>query len=222
MFAQATGLSASQFSYNNASGQCPTCKGEGKIEVELIFLPGSYTTCPDCDGARYNEETLQAKWNGYSIADILALTADEADFLDMPEVKSLQALGLGYLKLGQGAPELSGGEAQCIRLVTELQHRSGTYVLDEPSTGLHPADVELLTAELNRIVDAGNTIIVVEHNMRMVAQADHVVELGEGQVLFEGTPAELAQQGAKKAHKAHKGKKNEGCPTGRALAKLVG
>ena len=211
----------SRFSYNVKQGQCPTCGGAGKIEVELVFLPGSYTTCPDCHGARYNDETLEVTWEGLNIAQVLDLTVDEAAdvFADEPRilraVETLQAVGLGYLRLGQGAPELSGGEAQRIKLATELQRsrnaRRGhtVYLLDEPTTGLHPADVALLVQELNSLVDAGQTVIVVEHDLSVIAQADRVIEMGPGagadggQIVATGTPAALAGQDT---------------PTGRVLA----
>jgi len=202
----------SRFSYNVKQGQCPTCGGAGKIEVELVFLPGSYTTCPDCGGARYNDETLEVTWDGLTIAQVLELTVDEAAdvFADEPKilraVETLQAVGLGYLRLGQGAPELSGGEAQRIKLATELQRSRNSrwghtvYLLDEPTTGLHPADVALLVKELNSLVDAGQTVIVVEHDLSVIAQADRVIEMGPGagtdggQVVATGTPAELAER----------------------------
>ncbi len=202
----------SRFSYNVKQGQCPTCGGAGKIEVELVFLPGSYTTCPDCRGARYNDETLEITWEGRTIADVLALTVDEAAdvFAEEPKilraVETLQAVGLGYLTLGQGAPELSGGEAQRIKLATELQRSRNSrrghtvYILDEPTTGLHPADIELLVTELNGLVDAGQTVIVVEHDLSVIAQADRVIEMGPGagaeggRIIADGTPAELAKQ----------------------------
>ena len=201
----------SRFSYNVKQGQCPTCGGAGKIEVELVFLPGSYTTCPDCGGARYNDETLEVTWDGLTIAQVLELTVDEAAdvFADEPKilraVETLQAVGLGYLRLGQGAPELSGGEAQRIKLATELQRSRNSrrghtvYLLDEPTTGLHPADVALLVKELNSLVDAGQTVVVVEHDLSVIAQADRVIEMGPGagaeggQVVATGTPAELAK-----------------------------
>lgn len=201
----------SRFSYNVKQGQCPTCGGAGKIEVELVFLPGSYTTCPDCGGARYNDETLEVTWDGLTIAQVLELTVDEAAdvFADEPKilraVETLQAVGLGYLRLGQGAPELSGGEAQRIKLATELQRSRNSrrghtvYLLDEPTTGLHPADVALLVKELNSLVDAGQTVVVVEHDLSVIAQADRVIEMGPGpgadggQVVATGTPAELAE-----------------------------
>jgi len=202
----------SRFSYNVKQGQCPTCGGAGKIEVELVFLPGSYTTCPDCGGARYNDETLEVTWEGLTIAEVLELTVDEAAdvFADEPKilraVETLQAVGLGYLRLGQGAPELSGGEAQRIKLATELQRSRNSrrghtvYLLDEPTTGLHPADVSLLVQELNSLVDAGQTVIVVEHDLSVIAQADRVIEMGPGagaeggQIVATGTPAELAER----------------------------
>ena len=202
----------SRFSYNVKQGQCPTCGGAGKIEVELVFLPGSYTTCPDCGGARYNDETLEVTWEGLTIAEVLELTVDEAAhvFADEPKilraVETLQAVGLGYLRLGQGAPELSGGEAQRIKLATELQRSRNSrrghtvYLLDEPTTGLHPADVALLVQELNSLVDAGQTVIVVEHDLSVIAQADRVIEMGPGagadggQIVATGTPAQLAER----------------------------
>ncbi|RUQ14514.1 excinuclease ABC subunit UvrA [Corynebacterium genitalium] len=202
----------SRFSYNVKQGQCPTCGGAGKIEVELVFLPGSYTTCPDCGGARYNDETLKVTWEGLTIAEVLELTVDEAAdvFANEPKilraVETLQAVGLGYLRLGQGAPELSGGEAQRIKLATELQRSRNSrrghtvYLLDEPTTGLHPADVALLVKELNSLVDAGQTVIVVEHDLSVIAQADRVIEMGPGagadggQIVATGTPAEVAER----------------------------
>ena len=178
--------------------------------VELVFSPGSYTTCPDCHGARYNDETLEVTWEGLNIAEVLGLTVDEAAdvFADEPRiyraVETLQAVGLGYLTLGQGAPELSGGEAQRIKLATELQRSRNSrrghtvYLLDEPTTGLHPADVQLLVTELNSLVDAGQTVIVVEHDLSVLAQADRIIEMGPGagaeggRIIADGTPAELA------------------------------
>ncbi|OFT83771.1 excinuclease ABC subunit UvrA [Corynebacterium sp. HMSC29G08] len=208
--AKRRGWNVSRFSYNVKQGQCPTCGGAGKIEVELVFLPGSYTTCPDCGGARYNDATLEVTWQGMTIAQVLDLTVDEAAGVFAKETKilraleTLQAVGLGYLRLGQGAPELSGGEAQRIKLATELQRARNSrrghtvYLLDEPTTGLHPADVALLVAELNSLVDAGQTVIVVEHDLSVIAQADRVIEMGPGagadggQVIANGTPADLA------------------------------
>ncbi|WP_425279054.1 excinuclease ABC subunit A [Corynebacterium bovis] len=206
--ARERGWGVSRFSFNTAQGRCPTCNGEGRIEVELVFLPGSSTVCPDCHGARYTAETLEVRWNGLTVADVLDLTVVDAEdvFAGVPAVartlRALDAVGLGYLRLGQGSPELSGGEAQRIKLATELQRTQrgqSVYVLDEPTTGLHPADVELLTRELHRLVDAGNTVVVVEHDMTVVAGADRVLEMGPGagdaggRVIADGTPAEVAR-----------------------------
>jgi excinuclease ABC subunit A len=196
-----------RFSFNVASGRCENCQGEGFVAVELLFLPGTYSPCPVCHGARYNPETLEVLYRGKSIADVLALTVDDArDFFgDVPTVaRSLRAVGevgLGYLTLGQPATELSGGEAQRIKLASELQraHRGHTlYLLDEPTTGLHPADTDLLMTQLHALVDAGNTVIVIEHDLDVVAGADHVIDIGPGggdeggRVVAAGTPAEVA------------------------------
>ena len=206
--AKRRGWTVSRFSYNVTQGRCPTCSGEGQIEVELVFLPGSYTPCPDCHGARYNAETLEVTWNGRTIADVLELTVAEARevFADEEAIaralRALSAVGLDYLRLGQPATELSGGEAQRIKLATELQRaqRGHTvYLMDEPTTGLHPADVDLLVTELQRLVDNGNTVVVVEHDMRVSAQADRLLEMGPGagarggQVVTDGSPAAVAQ-----------------------------
>lgn len=187
--ARRRGWSAGRFSFNVAEGRCATCQGEGFVAVELLFLPGTYATCPACHGARYSEETLEITYRGRTIADVLGQTVDEAaEFLsELPgaarSLNTLREVGLGYLRLGQPATELSGGEAQRIKLATELQRvkRGHTlYVLDEPTTGLHPADVDLLERQLHRLVDAGNTVIVAEHDMAVVAGADHVIDLGPG------------------------------------------
>ncbi|WP_166788012.1 excinuclease ABC subunit UvrA [Cryobacterium adonitolivorans] len=205
--AQKAGFGAGRFSFNVAGGRCDTCQGEGFVAVELLFLPGSYAPCPACGGSRYNAETLAVLYNGKSVADVLGLTVDAAaEFLaDVPSasrsLETLREVGLGYLRLGQPATELSGGEAQRIKLATELQRaRRGhtLYLLDEPTTGLHPADVELLMTQLGRLVDAGNTVVVVEHDMGVVAAADWVIDLGPaggsagGRIVAEGTPAMVA------------------------------
>ncbi|KTR04595.1 ATP-binding cassette domain-containing protein [Curtobacterium luteum] len=205
--AKQRGWTAGRFSFNVEGGRCEVCQGEGSVSVELLFLPGSWAPCPECHGARYNAETLEVRRKGSTIADVLGMTVDEAaDALaDLSAaaraLTALRSVGLGYLRLGQPAPELSGGEAQRIKLATELQRaRSGhtLYLLDEPSTGLHPADVELLTAQLQQLTDAGNTVVVVEHVMSVVAQADHVVDMGPagggdgGRVVAAGTPAQVA------------------------------
>lgn len=206
--ARKRGWTAGRFSFNVAEGRCPTCQGEGFVSVELLFLPGTYGTCPTCHGARYNEATLGVRYRGRTIAEVLAMTVDEASefFADIAgaarSLTTLREVGLGYLRLGQPATELSGGEAQRIKLASELQRpRRGhtLYVLDEPTTGLHPSDVDLLDAQLHRLVDAGNTVVVAEHDMRVVAGADWVVDLGPGagsaggQVVAAGTPREVSR-----------------------------
>jgi len=180
---------AGRFSFNVAKGRCDTCEGEGFVRVELLFMPSVYAPCPVCHGARYNEKTLQITWHGKTIAEVLGLSVDEACefFADEPSVLRpltlLQDIGLGYLRLGQPATELSGGEAQRIKLATELQRPQrgdSLYVLDEPSTGLHPADVDKLMVRLQGLVDAGNTVIVVEHELRIIAASDWVIDMGPG------------------------------------------
>ncbi|MFC7907314.1 ATP-binding cassette domain-containing protein [Streptomyces nigra] len=205
--ARARGYGAGRFSFNVAGGRCETCQGEGFVSVELLFLPSTYAPCPECGGARYNAETLQVRYRGRSVAEVLDLTVEAAAdfFADTPAVaRSLATLldvGLGYLRLGQPATELSGGEAQRIKLASELQRgRRGhtLYLLDEPTTGLHPADVEVLMRQLHGLVDAGNTVIVVEHDMSVVAGADRVIDLGPGggdaggRIVAAGTPADVA------------------------------
>ncbi|MDR6436491.1 excinuclease ABC subunit A [Paenarthrobacter nicotinovorans] len=206
--ARARGFGAGRFSFNVAGGRCETCQGEGFVAVELLFLPGSYGPCPECEGTRFNPDTLEVKYRGRNIAEVLGMTVAAASgFLsDLPSVsrslQTLQDVGLGYLRLGQPATELSGGEAQRIKLATELQRtqRGHTlYLLDEPTTGLHPADVQLLMKQLHGLVDAGNTVIVVEHGMDVVAAADWVIDLGPGggdaggEVIATGPPAVVAR-----------------------------
>ncbi|WP_328535542.1 excinuclease ABC subunit UvrA [Streptomyces sp. NBC_00344] len=205
--ARARGYRAGRFSFNVPGGRCETCQGEGFVSVELLFLPSTYAPCPDCRGARYNAETLEITHQGLSIADVLDLTVEAAAgfFAGSPAaVRVLRALldvGLGYLRLGQPATELSGGEAQRIKLASELQRaRRGhtLYVLDEPTTGLHPADVEVLMRQLHDLVDAGHSVVVVEHDMSVVAGADWVIDLGPGggdeggRVVAAGPPADVA------------------------------
>lgn len=198
---------AGRFSFNVAKGRCETCQGEGFVFVELLFLPSVYAPCPTCHGARYNAKTLEVKLRGKSIADVLGMTvAAAAEFFDAdpPLLRALQTLlqvGLGYLRLGQPATELSGGEAQRIKLATELQRASRgktLYILDEPTTGLHASDIEKLVVQLQSLVEAGNTVIVVEHEMRVVAESDWVIDMGPGagdeggRVVVAGPPLELA------------------------------
>ncbi|MFD3331848.1 ATP-binding cassette domain-containing protein [Streptomyces sp. NPDC058700] len=206
--ARARGYKAGRFSFNVAGGRCETCQGEGFVSVELLFLPSTYAPCPDCHGARYNPETLQVRLRGLTIAEVLDLTVESAAafFADVPaaarSLRTLLDVGLGYLRLGQPATELSGGEAQRIKLAAELQrpHRSATlYVLDEPTTGLHPADVEVLMRQLHGLVDAGHSVVVVEHDMDVVATADWVVDLGPGggdeggRIVAAGPPDRVAR-----------------------------
>lgn len=199
---------AGRFSFNVGKGRCPHCEGEGFVMVELLFLPSVYAPCPVCGGTRYNAETLEVTYHEKNIAQVLGMTVNEAAaFFETEERVSrpltvLQDVGLGYLRLGQAATELSGGEAQRIKLATELQRlsRGNTlYILDEPTTGLHPTDVEKLHLQLAKLVDAGNTVIVVEHDMQVVAGSDWVIDVGPGagdeggQVVVEGTPEEVAK-----------------------------
>jgi excinuclease ABC subunit A len=205
--ARARGYDAGRFSFNVAKGRCPTCEGEGFVSIELLFMPMVFAPCQTCHGARYNPETLEVRWNERTIAQILDMTVEQACdfFAETPSVARalvvLRDIGLGYLRLGQPATELSGGEAQRIKLATELQRtqRGATlYVLDEPTTGLHPSDVDRLLLQLNGLVDAGNTVIVVEHDMRVVAQCDWVIDIGPGAgdkggtLVASGTPAQIA------------------------------
>lgn len=206
--ARARGFTAGRFSFNVAGGRCETCLGEGSVAVELLFLPGSYGPCPVCHGARFNEDTLAVEYQGMNIAEVLGLTVDAAAELLAgipPAARSLATLrevGLGYLRLGQPATELSGGEAQRIKLATELQRpRRGhtLYLLDEPTSGLHPSDVQLLLHQLNGLVNSGNTVVVVEHDMDVVAAADWVIDLGPsggadgGRIMASGTPEDVAE-----------------------------
>jgi excinuclease ABC subunit A len=205
--ARARRYGAGRFSFNVASGRCETCEGEGSVMVELLFLPSVYAPCPTCHGARYNAKTLEIEYRKRNVADVLAMTVDAAwaFFEGEPQVvrplQVVREVGLGYLRLGQPATELSGGEAQRIKLATELQRvqRGDTlYVLDEPTTGLHPADVEKLMAQLNGLVAAGNTVVVVEHDLRVIAGSDWVIDMGPGagdeggRIVAAGAPAALA------------------------------
>ncbi|GAA1567936.1 excinuclease ABC subunit UvrA [Actinomadura kijaniata] len=205
--ARRRGYDAGRFSFNVPGGRCENCQGDGHVTVELLFLPSTYSPCPVCHGARYNPETLEIRYRDATIAQVLGMTVDEAaGFLAdvRPAARSLRTLrdvGLGYLRLGQPATELSGGEAQRIKLAAELQ-RAGRgrtlYLLDEPTAGLHPADTDLLMRHLRALVDSGNTVVVVEHDMTVVAGADHVIDMGPeggdrgGRIVARGTPARVA------------------------------
>ncbi|GGG57545.1 excinuclease ABC subunit UvrA [Hymenobacter glacieicola] len=197
---------AGRFSFNVAKGRCENCQGEGFVMVELLFLPSVYAPCPVCQGARYNAKTLEITYRDKNIAEVLGLTVDDAwaFFEEEPTVQRaltvLREVGLGYLRLGQPATELSGGEAQRIKLATELQRAqrgNSLYILDEPTTGLHPSDVEKLLIQLDGLVEAGNTVIVVEHDMRVVAASDWVLDIGPGagdeggQIIAAGPPATI-------------------------------
>ncbi|MBQ7939059.1 MAG: excinuclease ABC subunit UvrA [Clostridia bacterium] len=206
--AKMRGYAAGRFSFNTKGGRCEACEGDGVKRIEMHFLPDVYVKCDVCHGSRYNRDTLEVKYKGKSIADVLDMTVEEACdfFADIPRianrVRTIHDVGLGYVKLGQAATTLSGGEAQRVKLATELSKRSTGktfYVLDEPTTGLHSADVERLIAILQRLVDAGNTVLVIEHNLDVIKVADHIIDMGPeggdagGTVIAQGTPEEVAQ-----------------------------
>ena len=205
--ARARRYDAGRFSFNIAKGRCETCEGEGFVSVELLFLPSVYAPCPTCHGARYNAKTLEIKIRDKSIADVLAMTVDAAfaffadDEVLRRSLGVLREVGLGYIRLGQSATELSGGEAQRVKLATELQRaqRGQTlYVLDEPTTGLHPSDVAKLMKQLDHLVQSGNTVIVVEHDMSVAAASDWIIDIGPGagdeggKIVASGPPEKIA------------------------------
>lgn len=205
--ARLRGYKPGRFSFNVRGGRCEACSGDGILKIEMHFLPDVYIPCEVCKGKRYNRETLEVKYKGNTIADVLSMTVDEGVeiFENIPKVyrklKVLQDVGLGYIKLGQSAPTLSGGEAQRVKLATELSKRSNgknLYILDEPTTGLHKEDVNHLLGILNRLVDAGNSIIIIEHNLDVIKNADYIIDLGPeggdkgGQIIAKGTPEEIA------------------------------
>ena len=206
--AKMRGYKSGRFSFNVKGGRCECCNGDGIIKVEMNFLPDVYVPCEECKGARYNRETLEVKYKGKSISDVLAMTVGEAlgFFENQPAIhrylKTLDDVGLSYISLGQPSTQLSGGEAQRIKLATELSKRSTgrtLYILDEPTTGLHFADVEKLLYVLDRLVDEGNTVVVIEHNLDVIKRADHIIDLGPeggdggGTVIATGTPEEIAE-----------------------------
>ncbi len=206
--AKMRGYGKGRFSFNVKGGRCEACNGDGIKKIEMLFLPDVYVPCEVCKGKRYNRETLEVKYKGKSIYDVLNMNVSEAleFFKNHPTIKrqlqTLEDVGLGYIKLGQPSPQLSGGEAQRIKLATELSKRSTgktLYILDEPTTGLHFADVAKLLDMLNKLVDAGNTVIVIEHNLDVIKSADHIIDLGPdggfrgGTIIAEGTPEEVAQ-----------------------------
>ena len=202
------GYKAGRFSFNVKGGRCETCGGAGVKTIEMNFLPDVYVNCDVCNGKRYNRETIEIRYKGKSISDVLNMTIDQACefFENLPtifrQVKSLQSVGLGYITLGQQATTLSGGEAQRVKLSTELSKRdtgNTLYILDEPTTGLHFEDIRILLGVLNKLVDSGNTVLVIEHNMDMIKVADHIIDVGleggkgGGDILFTGTPEELVK-----------------------------
>ncbi len=207
MDAKARGYKAGRFSFNTKGGRCEACNGDGIIKIEMHFLPDVYVPCEVCKGQRYNRETLEVRYKGKNIADVLDMTVEEAVefFGPLPrienKIRTLYDVGLGYIKLGQPSTQLSGGEAQRIKLATELSRR-GTgrtvYILDEPTTGLHTADVERLIDILQKLTDQGNTVIVIEHNLDVIKTADYIIDLGPeggdkgGTIVATGTPEEIA------------------------------
>ncbi|HEX9545904.1 MAG TPA: excinuclease ABC subunit UvrA, partial [Acidimicrobiales bacterium] len=206
--AKVRGYSPGRFSFNVKGGRCEACEGDGIIKIEMHFLPDVYVPCEVCKGKRYNNEALEVKYRGHSIADVLDMSVEEATelFDKIPRIKrKLQTLcdvGLGYIRLGQPATQLSGGEAQRVKLTEELSRRDTGrtfYILDEPTTGLHFADIERLLNVLHRLVDAGNTVVVIEHNLDVLKTADHIIDLGPdggdrgGEVVATGTPEEIGR-----------------------------
>lgn len=202
------GFSASRFSFNVKGGRCEACQGDGIVKIEMHFLADVYVPCDVCKGARFNRETLEVKYKGKSIYDVLEMTIEEAMgfFENIPKIyrklKTIYDVGLGYVKLGQPATTLSGGEAQRVKLATELSRRPTgrtIYILDEPTTGLHTADVHRLIEVLQKLVDGGNTVVVIEHNLDVIKVADHIIDLGPeggdngGTVVVEGTPEAVAK-----------------------------
>ena len=185
--AKARGYNAGRFSFNVRGGRCEACGGDGQLKIEMHFLPDIYVPCEVCKGKRYNRETLEVHYKGRSIADVLEMTVEEAleFFRDLPKLanklETLRDVGLGYIKLGQSSTTLSGGEAQRVKLATELSKRATgrtIYILDEPTTGLHTDDVRKLLEVLQKLTDAGNTVLVIEHNLDVIKSADYLIDLG--------------------------------------------
>ena len=205
--AKARGYNAGRFSFNVRGGRCEACGGDGQLKIEMHFLPDIYVPCEVCKGKRYNRETLEVHYKGRSIADVLEMTVEEAleFFRDLPKLanklETLRDVGLGYIKLGQSSTTLSGGEAQRVKLATELSKRATgrtIYILDEPTTGLHTDDVRKLLEVLQKLTDAGNTVLVIEHNLDVIKSADYLIDLGPeggsggGTLVACGTPEEVA------------------------------
>lgn len=206
--AKLRGYKKGRFSFNVKGGRCEACKGDGILKIEMHFLPDVYVPCEICHGSRYNSETLEVKYKGKSIAEVLEMTVDDAVefFQAVPKIKrklqTIKDVGLGYVTLGQSATTLSGGEAQRMKLASELQRVSTGntfYVLDEPTTGLHTDDIARLLEVLNRLVESGNTVLVIEHNLDVIKTADYIIDMGPeggsggGLVVATGTPEEVAQ-----------------------------
>ena len=202
------GYKPGRFSFNVKGGRCETCKGAGLQTIEMNFLPDVYVLCDACQGKRYNRETLQVRYKGKSISDVLEMTVEEGVkfFENVPsilqKIKTLEDVGLGYIRLGQSSTTLSGGEAQRVKLATELAKRdtgNTFYILDEPTTGLHFEDIRILLEVLNKLVEHGNTVLVIEHNMDIIKVADHIIDLGPeggkggGSILVTGTPEKVAK-----------------------------
>jgi excinuclease ABC subunit A len=209
--AKMRGYTQGRFSFNVRGGRCEACAGDGQIKIEMHFLPDVYVNCEVCKGKRYNRETLEVRWKGKNIAEILELSIEEANelFDALPPVKrhlqTLVDVGLGYVRMGQPAPTLSGGEAQRVKLASELAKKATgrtLYILDEPTTGLHFDDIRRLLDVLHRLVDQGNSVIVIEHNLDVIKTADYIVDLGPdggdagGHVVAMGTPEDVAANAA--------------------------
>ena len=206
--AKARGYKKGRFSFNVKGGRCEACKGDGILKIEMFFLPDVYVPCEVCKGERYNRETLQVKYKDKSIADVLEMNVEEAleFFENIPSIKrkleTLMDVGLSYIKLGQPSTQLSGGEAQRIKLATELSKRptgKTLYILDEPTTGLHSEDVRKLIEVLQRLTDTGNSIVVIEHNLDVIKTSDYIIDLGPeggnrgGTIIASGSPREICQ-----------------------------
>ena len=202
------GYKAGRFSFNVKGGRCEACRGDGILKIEMQFLPDVYVPCEVCKGARYNRETLEVHYKGKTIAEVLDMTIEEAVgfFQNVPRIarklEVIRDVGLGYIRLGQPATTLSGGEAQRVKLATELSKRSTgktLYILDEPTTGLHAADIHKLLVILQRLVDGGDTVVVIEHNLDVIKAADYVIDLGPeggvrgGTIVAQGTPEQIVE-----------------------------
>jgi excinuclease ABC subunit A len=208
--ARIRGYKPGRFSFNVKGGRCEACSGNGYKTIEMNFLPDVFVPCEECRGKRYNRETLEVRFRGKSIADVLDMTINQAvEFFEnvpniLNKIKVLQDVGLGYIKLGQPSTTLSGGESQRVKLATELSKRDTGktfYILDEPTTGLHFEDIRVLLSVLNRLVDKGNTVVVIEHNLDVIKCADWIIDMGPeggrggGQLIFSGTPEDLVRNG---------------------------